>query len=550
MFSINIVTQYYKGVLLTIFFFLFMLFNMDKSVIIADLCEGKTMALTVESQREGLEFALELQSGDDIVFLPLVNSFSNSGYLIVFRSLYDKKLTYLRGNTALFSLLPILGHSALVIRGGARKLSYLTIRKDGIELLSCENLRSNSPFHTFEILSNGDDGILAIGEAGEKCVYSAALFSSDNNEYFSSSIGAIFGSKNLKSIVIESAQEKIEANAKIKKKIARSSIVKKLKREGSTMLIDQAYDNGWINNDYFSATKDPRSLHLDGFCQSRIIAATSDACKSCLISCRRKGLKGTTCPGFRETMALGSALGFYSYEKIMRFTEACVMYGLSPNECGLILASLKRCDSLPFTYPQLRNANEDEISRVISLIGQKKGIGESVSKLFDREYLISSHPQLIDLRGAGIEAIFELYGEGDSAYPDLLLGLTKKYSAFNLGYIACYLRAYHHAFMLLGVPHVYPIPLIYEKLFKYAPDKLFILKYKLNHISFMGKKSNELLKSGLSSMLYFDEKRGGEGKIDKLFTDEVRDDGSLLNLTRLKLGYEKALNEIKSFFRC
>ena len=66
----------------------------------------------------------------------------------------------------------------------------------------------------------------------------------------------------------------------------------------------------------------------------------------------------------------------------------------------------------------------------------------------------------------------------------------------------------------------------------------------------MGKKSNELLKSGLSSMLYFDEKRGGEGKIDKLFTDEVRDDGSLLNLTRLKLGYEKALNEIKSFFRC
>lgn len=522
-----------------------MLFIMEKSVIIADLCDIKTFTAAIESQKEGLEFALELQSGDDIVFLPLPNIFPNSGYLVVFKSLYDKKVTYVRGNSSLFSILLSLGYSALVIKGGARKLSYLSIRKDGIEILSCENLRSNSHVHTFEILSKGDDAILAIGEAGEKCVYPSAVFSSDNKEYLSSSLGAIFGMKNLKSIVVEKNTNVAYEGLKVEKKINQSKVVKKLKREGSAALIDLAFDNGWINSDYFSCVKDPRALHLDGFCQSKIIAANSNACKECLISCRRKDLKGFACPGFRECMALGSALGFFSYDKVMRFSEACCLYGLSPYECGLLLSALKKCDDLSFNYPQLKGADEAEIVRIISLIGQKKGIGEVVSKRFEREFFVSSTPQLIDPRGAGVQAIFDIHGEGENAYCDLLLGLTKKYDPYILGYISGYLRVYTHAFMNIGVPHLYSIPLIFEKLFKRAPNNLSIIRYKLRHIKFLGFKCEELLKKGLSSAVSYDEKRGSLGSISKIFTDEVRDDGSLLNLTRLNLGYDLAIKEIK-----
>ena len=518
---------------------------MEKSVIIADLCELRTFIEKIESQKEGLELALELQSGDDIVFLPLPNIFPNSGYLVVFRSLYDKKITYLRGNSSLFSLLPDLGYSALIIRNGARKLSYLSIRRDSLELLSCENLRSNSHVHTFEILSKGDDSILSIGEAGEKCVYASAVFSSDNKEYLSSSLGAIFGMKNLKGIVVEKNTNVTFDGLKVEKKINKSKIVKKLKREGSAALIDLAFENGWINSDYFSSEKDPRALHLDGFCQSKIIAANSNACKECLISCRRKDLKGFPCPGFRECMALGSALGFFSYEKVMRFSESCCLYGLSPYEIGLLLSALKKCDNLPFNYPQLKDADEAEIVRIISLIGQKKGIGEVVSKRFERELFISSTPQLIDLRGAGVQAIYDIHGEGENAYCDLLLGLTKKYNPYILGYISGYLRVYTHAFMNIGLPHIYSVPLIFEKIFKRAPNNLFVLRYKLNHIKFKGYKCEDLLKKGLSSALSYDEKREGLGVISKLFTDEVRDDGSILNLTRLKLGYDLAIKEIK-----
>ena len=58
---------------------------------------------SIECDKEGLELALFLQEGDDVVFVPVENRFINSGYLIVFNSLYDNKITYLRGNSDFFS---------------------------------------------------------------------------------------------------------------------------------------------------------------------------------------------------------------------------------------------------------------------------------------------------------------------------------------------------------------------------------------------------------------------------------------------------------------
>ncbi len=519
-------------------------FFMEKKIIIADLTEQKINYSSIECDKEGLELALFLQEGDDIVFVPVENRFINSGYLIVFNSLYDNKITYLRGNSDFFSFFFSDNISALLVKGSARKLSYISIRDDELAINSCEKLRANGINHTFEIISKGDDGVLAIGEAGEKCVYSAAVFSSDNKEYFSLSLGAVFGMKNLKAISVLKKGSEIKEDGKVKKKISKSSIAKKLRREGSAALVDMAFNYGWINSNYFDSDKDPRALHLDGFCQSKIVAASSDACKNCLISCRRNDMKGFPCPGYKECIALGSALGFYSFDKIFRFTQTCFLYGLSPYEVGLLLSSLKKCSGLPFNYPQLIDADEAEVVRIISLIGQKKGIGEVVSKGFEKEITMQGRPLLYDLRGCGIQAIFSLYGEGEASYPDLILGLTKKYDSFNVGYIAGYLRVYSHAFIKKGIPHIYPIPLLYEKLFKASINNRALLKFKLNHFSILGLKSNDLLKLGLDQMNCYDEKRKTINPIPSIFIDDIKDDGSELNFVKLISGYNLAISEI------
>ncbi len=519
---------------------------MELTILTADLTEQTVKEERLESDKKALELALFLHDPTSIVFVPLERRSPSSGYIAVFTSLYDGKVTYLRGCSSVFSSLADEGISALVIKGNARKLSYITLRREEMAVMTCEQLRSHSHLHAFEILSSGDDDImLAIGEAGEKCVYASAVFSSDNSEYLGCTLGALFGMRNLKAIIVPGPEKDVNDSPSVLKKISSSKAVRNLRREGSSVLVSQAYHNGWIVSGGFSHLKDPRALHLSGAELNRKAGSAEAACMHCAVACRRKNSKGYPCPGFLESMALGSALGFYSPDRVVRFTEACFLYGLSPSETGFLLSALKQCDDLPFTYPQLKSADEGEVVRIISLIGQKKGIGESVSKGFERQVTLSGRPVTVDFRGSLADCIFALYGEAECCWTDLILGLSKKYRAYNMGYISAYLRVYTHAFMTLGYSHIYPTALFFERLFRHTPDSLFCIKHALVSIKCDGLKAKELLLIGLKSMRSYDEKRGERAHLPSLFTDSIREDGSELQKVRLFSGYDAAISEIK-----
>ncbi|MGN0906360.1 MAG: aldehyde ferredoxin oxidoreductase N-terminal domain-containing protein [Bullifex sp.] len=520
---------------------------MEITILTADLTEQTVKKEGLETDKKALALALSLHDPSSIVFVPLEKRSASPGFIAVFTSLYDGKVTYLRGCSSVFSSLKDDGISALVIKGNARKLSYISLRRGEMSVMTCEQLRSHSHLHAFEILSEGNGEImLAIGEAGEKCVYPAAVFSSDTGEYLGCTLGALFGMRNLKAIIVPESEIHVTDPPQVQKRIASSKALRNLRREGSSVLIRKAFSDGWIVSGGFSPLKDPRTLHLSGDELNRRTDSTEPACPECAVSCMRKNGKGSLCPGFMECMALGSALGFYSPDRIVRFTQACCLYGLSPSETGLLLSALKQCDDLPFTYPQLKNADEGEVMRIISLIGQKKGIGESVAKGFDRQLTLSGRPVTIDLRGALGECIFQLYGEGDSCWPDLILGLSKKYRAYDMGYAAAYIRVYTHAFMTLGTGHLYPVALVFEKLFRHTPDRLFFLKQALMSVKYDCFRAKELLAIGLESVKAYDEKRGPREEIPSLFTDWIREDGSELSGVRLLSGYDRAMAEIES----
>ena len=520
---------------------------MEITILTADLTEQTVKKEVLETDKKALELALSLHDSSSMVFVPLERISPVSGYVAVFTSLYDGKVTYLRGCSRVFSSLSEDGISALVIKGNARKLSYITLKKDSLAVMTCEQLRSHSHLHAFEILSSGDDDImLAIGEAGEKGVYPAAVFSSDNMEVLGCTLGAIFGMRNLKAIVAGAAETEVTDSPAVLKKLASSKAVKGMRRGGSSSLMYNAYQNGWIVSGGFSPLKDPRALHLSGSELNRAAASGESACGDCAVSCRRKTGRGYPCPGCLECMALGSALGFYSPDRIVRLTEACLLYGLSPSETGFLLSALRQCSDLPFTYPQLKDADEGEVVRVISLLGQKKGIGESVARGFDRQLTLEGRPVTVDMRGALGEAIFAIYGEGDSCWADLILGLSKKCSAASMGYAAAYLRVYAHAFQALGLGHVYPVALFYEKLFRHTPASPFFLKRAFMKIRWNGMKAGELLRLGLESVKAYDEARGGRADIPSLFTDNIREDGSELSKVRLLSGYDRAIAEIEA----
>ncbi len=94
------------------------------------------------------------------------------------------------------------GYDALVIKGKSKKLSYLVIGEDGIDIKECMEFEEMGTEKTEEILKKRHGGRAAvIGPAGENLV-KFAIISGDDRQVGRTGLGAVMGWKNLKGIVI------------------------------------------------------------------------------------------------------------------------------------------------------------------------------------------------------------------------------------------------------------------------------------------------------------------------------------------------------------
>lgn len=95
------------------------------------------------------------------------------------------------------------GYDNIVIKGRASKPIYLFIENDTIIIKDAKNVWGKGTFDTNtlirEELEDPDVKILAIGPAGEKLVRLATI---EHEERSGTALGAVFGSKNLKAVVV------------------------------------------------------------------------------------------------------------------------------------------------------------------------------------------------------------------------------------------------------------------------------------------------------------------------------------------------------------
>jgi len=104
------------------------------------------------------------------------------------------------------------GYDAVVITGRAQKPSYLKIIDDNVQVCDATDMWGKKDiFETTEELSSrhkgpaGKAGVFAIGRAGENLVNGAVGFV-DNMSTLGAFGGAVFGSKNLKAIVVQGSK--------------------------------------------------------------------------------------------------------------------------------------------------------------------------------------------------------------------------------------------------------------------------------------------------------------------------------------------------------
>ncbi len=103
------------------------------------------------------------------------------------------------------------GYDALVVRGRAAEPSVLVVREDGVEIEPAGDLRGMQIPEAFDALQERYGtkfrvGVSAIGPAGEGGALIASVMNDRYHAFGRQGFGAVFGSKNLKAVVVDGGE--------------------------------------------------------------------------------------------------------------------------------------------------------------------------------------------------------------------------------------------------------------------------------------------------------------------------------------------------------
>lgn len=495
---------------------------MDRRVLYVDLIDEEVEIREVDSSFSGLPLALSLyrENTSSVVFAVSSSAFASiencSSVSVAFTSPVDNSVFYSSFAGEFGDKLSALNIDAIVVAGTARKLSYLYLSEDACEIRQCEAIRFSS-FKEFSALAatSSSDAVLAIGRAGERGCYNASLFYSYGLEVARGGIGAVLGQHNLKGIVASASPIVKTKDKYLDALIKKSKIVKRTRKSGPAGVVALAHEYGWMPIFYYQGKRDMRMMHLE-----RTYPATAVSFSGLI----RKGEDGMILPGFIDILSLGPNAGFFSADKIVALRNACFEEGLSPVEVGDLIGYLRFKSSGPCS---LKGKEFNTILHLIYLMGEKKGIGEDLSKgikCFPDAYKSYQLPYIFDVRGSLSSALFAAHRESILAFADLILGFSRRFDERCMGMISAYLRVYSHALMTLG-PSPFMLSLMLEKRMRLCLNRPSCVRRAMSSLSLLGYSNEDLLKIGLASMDEYDSLVGRSAVLDSHFRQESGESG-------------------------
>jgi len=298
------------------------------------------------------------------------------------------------------------GFDGLVITGRSKEPCYIFIEDGKIEIRSAKDCWGKRVSFTDKILKEdiGDNEahVLSIGPAGENMVLYAALINDVHRAAARCGIGAVFGSKHLKSIVVRGTQgveiasyeSFMEALELAYDAIYNDPIYPTLSELGTPFLMDSAQQDGGL------ATRNNQSGVFEKYEDISQAAYTkkykmrSFACFSCPIHCsnvskvllddgRRIVTEG---PEYESLVCLGSKCGISSLPTIIEANKLCNELGIDTISCGdAISLAMELWEKGILTSKdtggmEIGWGNEELLLQLIESIGNVDGFGAFLAK--------------------------------------------------------------------------------------------------------------------------------------------------------------------------
>jgi aldehyde:ferredoxin oxidoreductase len=282
----------------------------------------------------------------------------------VFRSPLTGNLGEAHAGGRLGMAIRFSGYDAIVITGRADSPVYVTITESAVDIKDAGYLWGEKVERTGKVLrdresriGSGKRSIIRIGEAGEKLIRFAGVNVDTYRHFGRLGLGAVFGSKRLKAIVVGGTRsypiQDYKAYSKVYQKILKiateSDAMKKYHEIGTPVNVVPLNEAGGLPTKNLTQTSFEFANDVDGVSYAEDLLLRKLSCSGCPTGCIHIGLLRTEFgPGYKTKFvgvgydyelifALGSMIGVGDKSDILKLIEAVEEYGLDAMSTGVIL---------------------------------------------------------------------------------------------------------------------------------------------------------------------------------------------------------------------
>ena len=301
------------------------------------------------------------------------------------------------------------GWDAVIITGKASAFSYIYIEDDKVSILDASPVKGKSILEARDLFEEmyGKKGVsvMQCGPAGERMVKYASVSSDLHDAYGRTGMGAVFGSKNLRAVVVKGTGQVAFDNPEGLKKLAQSAIknipnsgfVSTIKDHGTEGIVIGNAEAGNLCTHNYSTGFHKDYAKLDRSTWDDSFKSKGTTCYGCAVGCR-KTVKAETPykvtdrlggPEFETIGLLGPNLDITDPVAVAKVNELCNTYGVDTITFGGIASYLAEgVEKGVITDEQLGYkgygfGNPDGIIWLIEQIGKREGIGDILAEGFE-----------------------------------------------------------------------------------------------------------------------------------------------------------------------
>ena len=292
------------------------------------------------------------------------------------------------------------GYDAIIIEGKAKKPVYLWINDGNVEIRDAHHLWGKTTAECQEIVRSETREPLArtatIGKAGENMVRYACILNDINHAAGRTGMGAVMGSKNLKTVAVRGHNRPTLANPDAISSLAKwlkknvLSLAEGLHSHGTGKFVTYLNKQGGLPTRNFQQSTFEDADKISGQVMTETILVGRGSCYACPIHCKRE-VSATEPhyidrvyggPEYETLAALGSNCGINDLKAIAKGNELCNAYGLDTISTGAAIAFAMECfengiiDEKDTGGLKLNFGSASVMLSLIDMIASRKELGD------------------------------------------------------------------------------------------------------------------------------------------------------------------------------